>query len=629
MLNFMRWFANTWVGKILGAFLLVGLAGFGVSNVVLDLGANTLTRVGDEDVSVPDFQRLYQQNLNAFAQQTGQMLTNEQALQFGIPTSVLNQLTTRAAINQFAVHNGIGVSDTKLAELVRSDPSFFGVLGNFDRSIYNQVLAQQGLTSEQYLESQRKAARRQQVAIGLFAGSPVSMTGQELLNRYRNDLRTIEYFTLNATSVPAVAEPTGADLEAYLAAHQSEYRTEETRTADVVLLTPETLAALPDYQPDEASVAAEYERTKDQLTKVERRTIRQVSLPDATAEQLFTDMQASGADFATVLAASGLNAVDIGTLAKSEVNDPALAEAAFGLAAAGQFTIIPGIGGKRVVAVTAIEPGGQISLEEARDQFAQRLALEKARAAYVDIQDQVEELRAAFQPLKDIAARFGLPVATVTLTRAGSALSAVTGLAEENRAKAAEAIFAGEVGRLSSTVTYGATNNLWFDLTAVEPARDQTLDEVRDKLAAAWVAGKTDEALKAEVEAIMAELDAGQGFEEVATARGQFATISAPFTRDGDGTAIINQAVGTNVFSAGADSHGWALNGDGDYLVYHVTDVTAPSTPPGKDITDFLTTATRDSLYGDFVVGLTNELWPESARNGAYQRMLALLIAPE
>ncbi len=629
MLNYMRGFANTWVGKIIGAFLLVGLAGFGVSNVVLDLGANTLTRVGDEDVSVQDFQRLYQQNLNAFAQQTGQMLTNEQALQFGIPTSILNQLTTRAAINQFAVRNGIGASDTKLAELVRSDPSFFGVLGQFDRSIYNQVLAQQGLTSEQYLESQRKAARRQQVAIGLFAGSPVSETGQHLLNRYRSDLRTIEYFTLNATSLPSPAEPTEADLEAYLAAHQGDFRTEETRTADVLLLTPDTLAALPDYQPDDATVEAEYERTKDQLTKLERRTIKQVALPDAAAEQLFTEQQTAGADFATALAASGLSAVDIGTFAKSEVSDPALAEAAFGLADAGQFTIIAGIGGRRVVAVTAIEPGGQVSLAEARADIVRRLAQEKARTAYVDIQDQVEELRAAFQPLKDIAARFGLPVATVTLTRGGSELSAVAGLSEENRARAAEAIFAGEVGRLSSTVTYGATNNLWFDLGSVEPARDQTLDEVRDEVAAAWTTGKTDEALKAEVDAVMADLDAGEAFDEVATARNQFATISAPFTRDGDGTAIINQAVGTNVFSAGADSHGWAVNGDGDYLVYHVTDVTAPSTPPTTEITEFLTTATRDSLYGDFIIGLTNELWPESARNGAYQRMLALLIAPE
>ena len=200
--------------------------------------------------------RLYQQNLNAFAQQTGQLPTNEQAIQMGIPTQVLSQLTTRAAINQFAIRNGVGVSDAKLAELVRQYPTFFGVLGTFDRSIYDQVLRGQGLTSEQYFETQREAARRQQIAIGLFAGSQMSKTSAELLNRYRNDLRTIEYFTLNATTLPNIPEPTEDDLKAYLTENQAKYRTQETRVTELLFLSVEALAALPEYQPTEDELKA-------------------------------------------------------------------------------------------------------------------------------------------------------------------------------------------------------------------------------------------------------------------------------------------------------------------------------------------------------------------------------------
>ncbi len=625
MLHFMRRFANSLGGKILGVALIIALAGFGVPSILATLDANTLTRVGDEDISTVDFQRLYQQNLNAFAQQTGQLPTNEQAIQMGIPTSVLNQLTTRAAINQFAIRNGVGVSDTKLAELVRGDQTFFGVLGAFDRSIYDQYLGQQGMTSEQYFEIQRKAARRQQIAIGLFAGSQTSKTGLDLLNRYRNDLRTVEYFTLNSTSLPEIPTPTEQDLTTYLTEHQADFRTKETRTADVLVLNLDTLAALPDYQPTEDEIRAEYDRTKDALTKLERRTIKQVSLPDSGAEKVFTDAQTAGTDFNTALLTSGLAAIDIGNLTKTEVNDPALAEAAFGLAAAGNFTIIPGIGGKRVVAVTAIEAGGQIAYEDAKADITKRLSTEKARTAYVDIQDQIEELRAAFQPLKQIAERYGLPLTTVSLTAAGAELSAVVNLAEADRAKAAQAIFAAAVGKLTATVAYGATNNLWFDLSNIDVARDQTLDEVRDALTATWTDAKTDELLKAQVDEIIAALDAGKPFPDVATERSQFATISPAITRDGDGTTVLNQAVATNIFAAGPDSHGWALNGDGDYLVYHVTDVTPPTTEAGKDITDFLTNATRDGLYAELITGLTDDLWPQNVRGGAYQRMLTLL----
>ncbi len=625
MLHFMRRFANSWGGKILGAALVVAMAAFGVPSILATLDANSITRVGDEDITALDFQRLYNQNLNAFVQQTGQMPTNEQALQMGIPTQVLSQLTTRAAVNQFAIRNGIGVSDTKLAELVRSDPTFFGVLGTFDRSVYDQALRQEGLTSEQYFETQRKAARRQQIAIGLFAGSATPRTSADLLNRYRNDLRTIDYFTLNSASLPSIPTPTDADLAAYLTEHQAEFRTKETRTADVLLLSLETLGALAEYQPTEEELRAEYERVKDTLGQAEKRTIKQVFLPDAAAEKVFADQQAAGASFDEALAASGLTAIDIGTLARNEVTDPALADAAFGLAEAGDFTIIAGIGSKRVVAVTNIEGGGEVPFEEAREDLAKRLSADKARADYAEIQDQIEELRAAFQPLKQIAERFKLPVATVDVTAGGAELSAVAGLAEADRARAAEAIFAGEVGKLSPTVAYGATNNLWFELGKIEPARDQTLDEVRDAVSTAWTDARVEEMLKAEVDAIIKDIDGGKSLADVAAERGQFAIASAPFTRDGDGSPIINQAVATNVFSAGPDSHGWAVNGDGEYLVYQVTGVTQPTEPPSKEITDFLEGANRDALYADFIAGLTDEYWPPSARAAAYQRMLSLL----
>jgi peptidyl-prolyl cis-trans isomerase D len=295
------------------------------------------------------------------------------------------------------------------------------------------------------------------------------------------------------------------------------------------------------------------------------------------------------------------------------------------LAEAGDFTIIPGVGGKRVVAVTAIEPGGTISFEEARADLVTRLSQDEARAAYLDIQDQIEELRAAFQPLQQIADRFKLPISTATVTSSGAELSVVAELSEEERARAAQAIFAGEAGKLAPTVTYGANRNLWFDIKAVEPARDQTLEEVREAVRTAWTDAKTEEALRAQVDAMMADLDGGKSFTDLAAERNQFPLTSAPFTRDGDGTPIINSAVATNVFASGPDSHGWAVNGDGEYVVYHVTDVTPPTDAPSKDIADFLANANRDALYADFVAGLTDELWPTSVRGAAYQRMLTLL----
>lgn len=602
MLDFMRRFASSLVGKILGGILLIGLAGFGIQNVILNLGGDTIAKVGDQEISTRDFQRAYQQQLQAFGQRTGQTPTNEQALQLGIPSAVIFQLAGNAALVQLANRYGVGVSDEALAKQVREDPSYFGILGTFDRAIFDQTLQQNGLTEAQFFGLQAKAAQREQLGLAFFSGAPVPKAAATLLNNFQNGTRTAEYFTLNETSIADVGTPTDADLEAYLKAHQDTYKTKETRTVDLIYLNPDVLAPL--YQPSEDEIKAEYDKTKGQLTTVEKRHIEQVVLNTPELEKAFTDAQAAGTPFADVVAATKASPNDFGVLAKADVTDPALADAAFGLAKAGDFTIIPGVAGKRAVAVTEIQAGGQVSYEDAKADIAKRLASDKARQGYPELQDQIESLRAALKPLKDIAERYKLPIETVTLTADGSALSAVPGLAQDDRSKISEAVFAATQGKLPPTVNFGSTSNAWFDLSKVDPARDQTLAEVHDAVVTAWTNDKIDAALQAEVKSIMAELDGGKSFADVATEKNQFTTVSPPITRRGDGSNVLTAQVADKIFSSGPDGHGWVVDGDGEYLVYHVTDATPPTGNPADNIVAFVNNSLRSSTTSEFITGV-------------------------
>ena len=56
-------------------FLLVGVAGFGINNVIVDLGSNTVARVGNEEITSREFLRAYQSQANSIAQQLGSMPT--------------------------------------------------------------------------------------------------------------------------------------------------------------------------------------------------------------------------------------------------------------------------------------------------------------------------------------------------------------------------------------------------------------------------------------------------------------------------------------------------------------------------------------------------------------------------
>jgi peptidyl-prolyl cis-trans isomerase D len=154
-------------------------------------------------------------------------------------------------------------------------------------------------------------------------------------------------------------------------------------------------------------------------------------------------------------------------------------------------------------------------------------------------------------------------------------------------------------------VSLGSNRNVWFDLKSVEPARDQTLDEVRDAVTTAWTEQKTSEALTTEVAVTLDKLRAGTAFADAAAELNQFPVLSQPLTRNGDGTPVLNQTVAQAIFDGGPDHFGAAINGDGDQVIFHVVEVTPAATADATPtITQFIENSVRDGLYGDFQRGL-------------------------
>ena len=409
---------------------------------------------------------------------------------------------------------------------------------------------------------------------------------------------------LSSTSLPPVADPTEEELAAYLKDHQAEFRTLETRTVDVVALTPDTLASTKVIPEDQ--IAAEYERTKDSRITPEKRSIKQVALSTPELEKAFTDGKAAGTPVGQIVASANAAATDIGLRTKAEVTDSSLAEAAFALAGTDDVAIIDGIGGtKRAVFVSEIQPTHQVTLEEARAEITNKLATDLARTEIADMLDQIDELRAAFRPLPEIAERFGLKVATLKVTAGGAELSDAADIPEDARANVAAAIFRAEQGALTPAVSLGSNRNVWFDLKAVEPARDQTLDEVRDAVTAAWTAQKTSEALTTEVAVTLDKLKAGVPFADAAAELNQFPVLSQPLTRNGDGTTVLNQAVASAIFDGGPDHFGAALNGDGDQVIFHVVEIVpAETATSAANVTTFVQNSITDGLDSDFQRGL-------------------------
>lgn len=596
MLNAIRRLASTWVGKIIGALLVIAMATFGLPTILQTLNTNSILKVGGEDITITDFQR-------RVVETYGRNLTGQEMQQEG--GKVLSTLMIESAVGQYTNSLGLGASDAQLAFMLREDQRFNGLVGKFDRDVFASYLRQMGYTENQYYDQLRRTARANQLETALTAGVPVPTTTSEIVRHYQTDTRTIEYFILNGANAPAVPAPTEAELAAYLTDHQATYRTKETRATDILLLTLDSLAE--QYPPTEEEISAEYESTKDQLVRIETRDVKQITLPDDEKVAFFEQQQAAGVDFDTAAAASGLQVNDFGTVTKAGLIDTILADAAFSIGKAGDFVIIPGIGGKRVVGVTSIVPGGQISFEDAKADIAKRLALATAREHYIETQDQIEELRAGLRPLKEIAERLKLKVTSLILTNDGDGLKDVQGLPEADYPRVIVPVFAAEPGKLTPSVALGTEGNVWFEVGTIEPARDQTLDEVRDAVVAAWTAQKTTEAIEADAASAVADLEQRTSIQIVAYQHNAEAKTSEPFTRFGKSEGDIDITLAGKIFGVGPTAAGWALNGKGDHVVYHIIDAAPSNDPIAADTLAALKNGTAAAIFQAVRQGILSE----------------------
>ncbi len=604
----------------MGGFLLVGLAGFGITGVLTSIGTNTVARVGGRDITKLDFQRAYNQQLNAAARQMGTIPTPKQALSLGIPGNVLNQLATDQVLNMLSDRFGLGISDQRLTELLQKDPNFAGAIGKFSRMVFDRMLRQNRYTEADFFKIRRQAAERQQVALGIFAQVRTPETVLKLMRHFAEDRRTLEYFVVSPDSLLPIAAPTDTVLQAYLKENQARYRTREARKIRIMELSPQILAQT--YTVSDAQVAAEYQRTRDRLVKPERRTIAQVILPDAATVKKFEQGLKDGVSYDTLVKEAGLTSTKIGTFAENEIANLNLAQTSFDLEK-GEFAIIAGAEGKRAITVTAIEPGGPTPLKDVAAQLAQKLKMDKARPAYNDMLDKIDEQRAAFTNMSKIASQFNLKVIDITIEAKGTKLIDALGITAQQAGKIATTIFNTEVNKLVPSIPLGSAKTVWFDLVSVDGARYQTLNEVRDKLSAAWIAGQRAKALREKADQLLAQVKGGQSLADVAVANAMFPRTSQPVSRTGDGSGVIDAKVASAAFGGGIGYEGAVQNDKGDYVVFKVKNIEKANKPLNAKSKDFIVNGYRNDIYSGFANSLRQDA-PLSINQKMLNQLLGL-----
>ncbi len=488
-----------WVILVL---LVVGLAGFGATN--FGGGVRQIGSVGDVEITIDEYGRALQQEIQQLSQQTGQRITR--AARFGIDQIVLQRLVGRAALDNEAQRIGLSVGDEQVARDIRAVAAFQGVDGEFDRESYEFVLDRNGLTPGQFEEQIRADTARGLLQAAVTGGVRIPQVYVDTLYGYAREGRDVTWAVTTAENLQdEIADPTDAELEAFHEANPDLFTAPEGRVITYAWITPEMLAGQIDT--DEEMLRQLYEERSDQYRQPERRLVERLVFGSEDEAQAAADAIATGeTTFDTLVEERGLTLadVDLGDLSRDELG--AAADVVFALEEPGVAGPAPTDLGPGLFRVNAILAEDVTTFEEARDDLAAEVENDQARRVIEDMRPEIDDLLAGGATLEDLAAETELELGTITLepgTTEGPA-------AYEAFRTEAQAVIEGDYPEVRELEDGGM---FALRLDEVRPPELRPLADVRDQVAEAWRAAQVQAALMEEAEADAVDVKAGATFE--------------------------------------------------------------------------------------------------------------------
>lgn len=616
MLRGLRNASSNWLGKTIMAgamgVMIISFGLWGIADIFKGFGRSTLAKVGHTEISAEEFRRLYTEKLQQLGRQFGRPLTSEQARAFGFDRQMLRQTISEAVLDETARRMGLAQSETDAVRAIHADPTFKDLAGNFDPARFNQILRQYGFSEPRYLGEQRKLTLRREIAATLADELKPSKVQIDAVNRFQNELRSVEFIRLTADQAGTIDAPAPEALASYFEERKALFRAPEYRKISYLVLTPELLAKTAEVTDEE--VKKVYDKYLPSLTTPEKRQVLQMgfaSLDEAKAAREKITAGTSFEDLAKERKIPDAD-LDLGLVPKTGILDPKLADTAFALGLNDVSEPVQGQFGISLVKVTKIEPGKTPTYEEAAPKLRSELAQAKAREAIRDVYNKIEDERGAGASIADAAQKFGLkPVTIDSIDRSGRGPSGQPVGDLPQGFDLVSAAFASNVNVENDPQQYKG-GYIWFDVVDVTPSRDRSLDEVKDQVEARWKDDQISMRLRDKAKELLSKLDGGAGFADTAASVGAKVETDTGFKRD---ASLKNapQYLVTDAFRTPKDRFGTTPGATAtEFLVFHVTDVTEPTLDPAspdyKKLEEALQRALGEEQIGEYIAKLEADI---------------------
>ena len=580
--------------KIVGPMGLVILGAIALSFVffgaTLNFAGNVYAaKVNGSEIGLAQFENTYRQQLEANPQLV--QLPPEFRAQFR--QSILESMIRERLVDLYLEEAGYQISETQLTAAIQRVPDFM-VNGVFDLDTAETLLAQNGLTTATFRNTQRSQLRLEQLrrAIG---GTALVTPAQ--YRRYLNlvaEQRLVSIATFDIVSAAAEVEISEEQILAYYADNDTLYLLPETASIEYIEINRTDIADNIDISED---VLNEYYLdSQSRYMQDEQRQARHILVlsgdddvaAEATAQDLMARIQAgeSFEELAAEFSADGTTAAqggDLGARTRPQLSDE-LGSAVFTMAVGELSGPIKSEFGYHIVRLDEVLEQGPLPLDQVRGELLSELRDRETEGLYRDMARAASDALFESSDMQTIADAVELYVRTadgVQRTNAGPF---------GNNQAAIDAIFDETVlvdGEVSEVIEIDANRSAIFKVVAHEPASRQTLDAVREDVSLALRSIEAQAIIFERAALLMQALERGEDFGIAAESAG--ARVS-PTVLVGRQDNEIDQTVMAQIFTSAKPTqdvpvHAQVANQSGGQTVFSLEAV-LPGRPESIPLAD-------------------------------------------
>ena len=410
---------NKFFAWIIVLLLVLGLAGFGLQDVLSRWGTSKLATVGEVEISTEEFGQSFIREINYISQNIGKNLTIEEAKSFGLHLQVVERLINRSLLDQLLIDLKISVGDVLLLKNLKTNPNFKDAEGNFDRKKYNDYLSKINLSENEFEKILRNDLSR-----GLFTQilDPNFNHNQNIVKTiagYIGEEREVKLYKLNYDTNTSLQDFNKDEVRKFYENNKNNYSSKSIRKYSVLNINQSQF--LNEIEITEEEIQNIYEERKQNFTQPEFRELSRIIFQTSDlANEALNKILSNEKTFEQIGKDLNLNRKEInfGTYSKIDLDDE-LSDFIFDTKIKKNSIVGPINGelGFELYKVNKIIPEFVLGEEKAKSQIINEIQLENSLNKLSEMIPEVEDMIASGETLEEIARKYQMNIENIEISK--------------------------------------------------------------------------------------------------------------------------------------------------------------------------------------------------------------------